>query len=236
MRLLALLVVVQIGFPLTGGRLRAADVVVTVLVGFAASVRHAVRVRGGWFAVALVGITAGVGLVAEVLGVHSGIPFGRYGYSGALGPVVAGVPLVIPLAWTWMAWPAWFCAGMVSARPRWRVPLAAVGLAAWDLFLDPQMVAQGYWHWIDRHPSLPGLPGIPLWNYLGWFAVALLLMSGLALVDRGRPTDRTPVAMYLWVFVSSYLYANAVDPSGPAWWGAVGMGLLALPVAARAFS
>jgi putative membrane protein len=235
MRLLALVIVAQIGFPLTGGRLRAADVVVTVVIGFIASVRHAARTRGVRFAVALFGITAGFGLIAELLGVHTGIPFSRYGYTGALGPVVAGVPLVIPLAWTWMAWPAWLSAGIVFSRPAPRVSLAAIGLAAWDLFLDPQMVAQGYWHWISGHPALPGVPGIPVWNYLGWLLVSLLLMAAVAGLPHGRGDDRVMVIMYLWVFVSSFLYASAVDPSGPAWWGAFGMGLLALPVAALAF-
>ena len=32
------------------------------------------------------------------------------GASGELGPKLAGVPLIIPLAWTWMAWPAWLAA------------------------------------------------------------------------------------------------------------------------------
>ena len=90
------------------------------------------------------------GFAVEALGVATGFPFGRYAYGAALGPTLLGVPLVIPLAWTWMAWPAWIAAGHLtghSAAPGGRS--AAVGLAAWDLFLDPQMVAEGYWTWAD---------------------------------------------------------------------------------------
>ena len=32
----------------------------------------------------------------------------------------------------------------------------------WDLFLDPQMVDAGHWTWRDPTPALPGVPGIPV--------------------------------------------------------------------------
>ena len=39
------------------------------------------------------------GFLAELAGVHTGLPFGRYSYSAALGPSLGGVPLVIACAW-----------------------------------------------------------------------------------------------------------------------------------------
>jgi putative membrane protein len=231
---LGVLVLAQIGYPLV--QHRAPLVVATVVLGFAISVTHAVRTRGMWVGVALVAVTTGGGLLVETLGVHTGHPFGRYGYSGALGPRLLGVPLVIPLAWTWLAWPAWLAAGRLTRRLALRIPVAGLGLAAWDLFLDPQMVAEGYWHWAHPRPGLPGVPGVPLTNYLGWLLVATLMMAVFAGAagarGAGSGRDGPMFAMYLWTFASSVLaHAVFLRLPGSAAWGALGMGLVAVPLA-----
>lgn len=235
--LLGVLVLAQIGYPLTGGSTRAALTVATVVLGYLLSVSHALLTRGPRTAVALVAVATGGGFAIEALGVATGFPFGSYDYSGELGPKLAGVPLIIPLAWTWMAWPAWLAAAkLVPPGPR-RIVLAAVGLAAWDLFLDPQMVAEGYWLWRDATPALPGLPGIPVTNYLGWLLFGLLMMTLLRplagpTVDRTGPEDHPMFALYLWTYFSSVL-AHAVFLGLPASavWGAVGMSVAAVPLA-----
>jgi putative membrane protein len=231
-------VLAEIGYPLVTDR--APLVVATVLLGFAVSVAHAVVSRGPGVGVALVMVTAGGGLLVETLGVHTGFPFGHYAYGDALGPRLSGVPLVIPLAWTWMAWPAWLAAGRLAAgvlarRTATRIAVAGLGLAAWDLFLDPQMVAEGYWHWADPHPALPGVPAVPLTNYLGWLGVATLMMAALAALTRNaRPARRADApmhALYLWTYGSAVL-AHAVFLGLPASaaWGGVAMGLVAIPL------
>jgi putative membrane protein len=235
--LLAGVALAEIGYPLADGPLRARLVVATVVIGYAASVLHAGLTHGLRMAAALVAVTTGGGFAIEALGVATGFPFGRYTYSSALGPRPAGVSWVIPLAWTWMAWPAWLAASrLVTARPA-RIAVAAVALASWDLFLDPQMVAQGYWRWRLPSPALPGVPGIPLSNYLGWLGVAVLLMAALAAVTDARPAspqDAPMLALYLWTYASSVL-AHAVF-LGLAWsalWGGLGMGAVAVPLAVR---
>ena len=45
--------------------------------------------------------------LAELLGSHTGLPFGKYHYTALLQPQIAGVPLLIPLAWMMMLPPAW---------------------------------------------------------------------------------------------------------------------------------
>jgi putative membrane protein len=231
--LLGVLVLAEIAYPLV--RDRATLVVATVLLGFAVSVAHAVTSRGPRAGTALVAVTAGGGLLVELLGVHTGVPFGRYAYGNALGPRLYGVPLVIPLAWTWMAWPAWLAAGVLTRRTAARIALAGLGLAAWDLFLDPQMVAAGYWHWTDPHPALPGMPAVPLTNYLGWLVVATLMMAALARIAPGRrPGDAPMLALYLWTFASAVL-AHAVFLHLPAsaFWGGLAMGAVAIPLAVK---
>ncbi|MFI7074048.1 carotenoid biosynthesis protein [Micromonospora sediminicola] len=250
--LLAVLVLAQICYPLTGGATRAGLTVATVVFGWLLSVGHALLTRGVRAAAALVAVATGGGFAVEALGVATGFPFGSYDYSGELGPKLAGVPLIIPLAWTWMAWPAWLTAvrltqalkggpsstGGVKKGPFLaRVALAAVGLAAWDLFLDPQMVAEGYWTWLDATPALPGLPGIPVSNYLGWLGFAVLLAAALRplagpSVDRVDGRDAPMFALYLWTYASSVL-AHAVFLRLPAsaLWGAAGMAVAAVPLA-----
>ncbi|GIJ49866.1 membrane protein [Virgisporangium aliadipatigenens] len=229
--LLGALVLVEIAYPLVPDR--DPLVVATVLLGFALSVTHAWRTRGWRTAALLVAVTTGGGFAVEALGVATCVPFGCYGYSGALGPRPGGVSWVIPLAWTWMAWPAWLVAGRLVAGFL-RVPLAGFGLAAWDVFLDPQMVAEGYWTWADPSPALPGVPGIPVGNYLGWLVVAVLMMAFLARVPPTESDDRPMYALYLWTYASSVLaHAVFLDLPGSALWGGVVMGLVAVPLGWR---
>jgi putative membrane protein len=232
---LGVLVLAQIGYPLTAGATRAALVVVTVALGFVLSVWHAATTRGVRAAAVLTAVTAGGGFAVEALGVATGVPFGAYAYSADLGPQALGVPLIIPLAWTWMAWPAWLAALRITRHPLARVVLAGVGLAAWDLFLDPQMVAEGYWTWAHPEPALPGVPGVPVGNYLGWLAVALLMMTVLATATTGEPRreDAPMYALYLWTYASQIMaHAVFLDLPASAAWGALGMGLTAVPLAA----
>ena len=234
--LLAALVLVQICYPLTGGGVRAGLTVGAVLLGWLLSVSHALLTRGVRCAAGLVAAGTLGGFAVEAVGVATGFPFGTYDYSGQLGPRLLGVPLIIPLAWTWMAWPAWLAATRLARRPPARIALAALGLAAWDLFLDPQMVAEGYWTWRDPAPALPGVPGVPVGNYLGWLGFALLLTTALARADRpAEPGADAPVlALWAWTYASSVLaHAAFLGLPGSAAWGGVVMGAVVIPLAVR---
>ena len=171
-------VLVQIVYPLVPDAVRTEITVASVLVFCAASVADAARVHGLRGAAVLLAVAGGGGLLVEAVGVHTGVPFGAYAYTGDLGAEVLGVPAVVPLAWTMMAWPA-LVVGRTLAR---RLPVALVGgvaLAAWDLFLDPQMVDAGHWTWAHPHPALPLVPGVPLTNYAGWLVVAVVMVGTL---------------------------------------------------------
>jgi uncharacterized membrane protein len=235
--LLGVLVLTQICYPLTGGGVRAGLTVATVLLGCLLSVSHALLTRGVRAAAALVATATLGGFAVEAAGVATGFPFGTYDYSGQLGPKLLGVPLIIPLAWTWMAWPAWLAALRLTSSTVGRVVLAAAGLAAWDLFLDPQMVAEGYWTWRSPTPALPGVPGIPIGNYLGWAGFALLLMAALAgasKISTAIAQDAPMLALWFWTYASSVL-AHAVFLGLPASaaWGGVLMGAVVIPLAVK---
>ena len=147
-------------------------------------------------ATAATGIAAATAAV-EHLGTTTGVPFGGYTYTGALRPQVAGVPAIVPLAWFAMAVPAREAAHAalgVRSNPVSRVALGAVALTAWDLFLDPQMVGEGYWRWarVGRYR------GIPLSNFAGWLLTSLGVMTVLevALPVARDDADTVLVAEY----------------------------------------
>ena len=232
MVLAAATVLLQIAYPLVSGQPRDTLTIITVVAFFAASVSHALVHRGPRWTALFVLITTGTGLLAESLGTSTGFPFGEYDYAGSLGWKLLSVPVVIPLAWAMMAYPCLLVGQRLAST---RVGAAAVGgfaLAAWDLFLDPQMVEAGHWTWADVQLALPGSPGIPVSNYLGWLLVAVLMVGALQLLPRRDADDRVPAALFLWTYFSSVL-ANAVFFGRPAvaLLGGIGMGLVAIPYA-----
>lgn len=119
-------------------------------------------------------IVAALSYFAELLGSATGFPFGRYHYTDLLQPQLAGVPLLIPLAWMMMLAPAWAIAKIIlgeSGRSWGFILLSACAFTAWDLFLDPQMVSWGFWVWETPGPYF----GIPVSNYFGWLLVSAIL-------------------------------------------------------------
>lgn len=237
--LLAATILVQICFPLTSGGTPALTTA-SVLLFAAAMLVDAASTHGVAAALVLLVVAGGGGLLAETIGVHTGVPFGRYDYTGTLGFEIAGVPILVPLAWIMMAWPAWNVARRLVGR-HGRTATIVVGawaLTAWDVFLDPQMVDAGHWRWEATTPALPGVEGIPLSNFGGWLLVSLLMMAVLdaALGRNGRAStlriDAVPVTAYLWTYFSSVI-AHAVFFGRPpvAVTGAVLMGVIAIPLA-----
>lgn len=227
-------VALEIGYPLLRGHPRDLLTVATVVTFFLASTSHALIWRGARWTGLLVAVTAGGGLLIEWVGTRTGLPFGHYAYAGTLGSRLAGVPLVVPLAWTMMAYPALLAARRLTSAPLARPMVAGWALASWDLFLDPQMVAAGHWRWSEVGATLPGVADVPAGNFAGWLLAAVAMM---AVLDRVLPRfaagdDRMPHALYLWTWASSVL-ANLAFFGRPAVaaWGGIGMGLVAVPLA-----
>lgn len=226
----AAMAVAQIVIPLTDRR--AGPTVVVVVAATVSAWAWAAMAWGVARAAAVLAWVVGSTLLIEWVGTTAGFPFGAYRYTGALQPQVAGVPLIVPLAWFAVGVPAlevagrvtggrvgsgrirsgrsggragrhagrsadWFSSGGPRLGPmlsRWVV--AALALTAWDLFLDPQMVAEEYWAWAGDG----AYGGIPLTNYVGWFFSALVVLAvadrivGGATVARSLPL----LALYTW--------------------------------------
>lgn len=254
----------QLAFAAAGSGPAIPLTVMSVLMFSSTAVLCAAAVGGWRLAVAIFVIGAGLGLVAEAVGVATGFPFGEYAYTGQLGPGIFGVSALVLLAWLTLAYPSVVVArrltahffpgapgadgnqGPTRAARTVRIVVAAWALTAWDVFLDPQMVAAGNWGWANPEPSLPGVPGIPITNYLGWFGLSLLMCGlmdwaidvarkrwdGRAVGVPGRSgPDTVPYTVYLWTYFTCLLgnFTFFERPS-VAVAGGIAMGIIAIPL------
>ena len=222
----------QIVWVLLPDALRDPATITSVLLMTAAGATHAVLARGWRWAAGLYGATAGLGLAVEAVGTATGVPFGDYRYADTLGPELLGVPVLIPLAWCMAAYPMLLLARRLAGSRTGVVLIGAWTITAWDLFLDPQMVGEGHWAFADPTPGLPGAPGIPLTNYVGWFLTGLLIFWVVDHLPRTQADDRMPHLLMLWIYASNVL-AAAVFFGRPAVavWGGLAMGLTVVPFA-----
>jgi putative membrane protein len=241
-------VLVQIGHPLLSGTGLRLATVLAVLLFAAASLTDAAGRFSPAVALRVLAVAGGLGLLAEALGVATGVPFGRYRYAGTLGPSALGVPLLVPLAWTMMAYPC-LLLGRRLARHHHRpvvrravaVAAGAGTLAGWDLYLDPQMVAAGHWTWAHPVPALPGVGPVPLTNTAGWLLVAAVMVLALDLAvpavpavpvpdGAGGPDDAVPAVLLGWTWLGSGLANLAFfDRPAVALYGLVAMGVTTAP-------
>lgn len=181
-----------------------------VVVGaiFVAAVAASTRSHGGR-SLAAAGAIVVVTFLVEVLGSSTGFPFGEYDYTGALTPQLFGVPVIVAFAWAGITLTVHGAVGDVRFGTRRspaivRIATMALAITAWDVFLDPQMVGEGYWRW---QPASPSFRGIPLVNYLGWLLTAVVTAT-LALVICGparRRTSSLPGITYATLAVLSTL-------------------------------
>jgi putative membrane protein len=229
--LLGALVLAQVGYSRLPERRRPPATRAILLLMLATSAAEAAAARGAR-GVAQLAASGGVGFGAELVGVRTGRPFGPYSYGPLLGRRVGGVPLLAAAAWAVMSRPAWVVAGLLDRRPAARTALAAGALTAWDVFLDPRMVRDGYWTW----PGGGSYEGVPLSNFAGWYGTALLVFATRALLDSDddpREGDGA-LALYGWTWIGE-TFATAVIwrrlPVAVA--GGAAMGAFALPALVR---
>lgn len=161
---------------------------------------------------------------AEFIGHKTGLPFGHYSYTDKLQPQIAGVPLLIPIAWFMLLPSSWVMAQLIVGerdsigKEIQFILVSALALTVWDLFLDPQMVAWGFWIW--DNPS--GYFGIPFINYFGWFLVAGLV----TVVVRPTKLEIFPLALIYGIVWFLQMIGQGViwQQVGPAIVGTLAMG------------
>jgi len=185
---------------------------VSTLVGFTFAMLHAGQREGWRRALCLLALVFAVSLLFESVGVATGLVYGPYHYTNKLGPLFLGlVPYLIPVAWFMMSYPSFVIADRLIPADwkHWQrlLSVAALGglaMTAWDLVMDPIMVASGHWVWDDLLSKSDGAyQGIPLQNFWGWWLTVFTTFALYLLISGKAP--KTPEAKFDRLAVLSYL-------------------------------
>jgi len=128
-----------------------------------------------------------IGFFAEVVGINTGLLFGDYNYGKVLGLQLLNVPLIIGINWFIII----YCCGISShtllikvinkvARDTKDPPILLKAMSVivdgaslavlFDWLMEPVAVKLGFWTW-------HGDGTIPLYNYICWFIVSMLLLT-----------------------------------------------------------
>jgi hypothetical protein len=151
------------------------------------------------FIITAIGIF-GVGFLIEVVGVHTGVIFGKYWYGQTLGVKVLQVPLVIGANWLLLI----YCSSTItelffkqlkkklSKNLRFdNVFLKAVSasflMVSLDYLIEPVAIHLDFWHWQNEQ--------IPFQNFLSWFLIAFLLNY---IILKGRSLKSNHLAILLF--------------------------------------
>ncbi|HYM40495.1 MAG TPA: carotenoid biosynthesis protein [Thermoplasmata archaeon] len=167
---------------------------------------------------------------SELLGVLTGIPYGPYAYDAMPGPSLFGiVPVFIYVAWLNIAYLAVATTTLAAGLSRFALALVDGAVAvAWDAMVDPLAVRAGYWTW-----SRPGgLYGVPLTNFLGWFAVVTVLSLAVRTAwsrDARAPARTSRVLAFIvpaLLLGSALSFAALSFDAGFLWSGLIGLAVL----------
>lgn len=115
----------------------------------------------------------------EAVGVATGWPYGDFAYVVDLGPMVAGVPIGLPVFFLPLVVNSYLLVRLLLGRrassPGLRLGATILAVLAMDVVLDPGAVALGFW----TYPDGGAFYGVPPSNYLGWVLSATVAVVGL---------------------------------------------------------
>ena len=143
------------------------------------------------------------GMLAELIGVNTGLLFGDYVYGSNLGPKVGGVPLLIGINWALLV----LCSAEIAKS--FKVPfffqaiIGATLMVFLDFFIEPVAPILDFWLWNAGEA--------PFFNFITWFILALLL--NLFYISRKIDGDRIiTIHVYLTqlVFFACLYVANLI--------------------------
>jgi putative membrane protein len=159
-------------------------------------------------------IAFATGMITEIIGVNTGLLFGRYAYGNTLGKGLISVPWLIGINWFTIM----YCCGIIlSHLQSWffsRLPVAEAVVSSrskffsfiidgamlatiFDFLLEPVAVKLGYWRWLPNGD-------IPLTNYLSWFLISTLMLTVFKLLSFPK---RNQFAVHLLIIESLFFMA-----------------------------
>jgi len=112
-------------------------------------------------------LSAAIGILAEMIGVHTGLLFGNYQYGETLGFKLAEVPLIIGINWFMLSYAFGIIVQDFKLPSYLKPAIAALLMTLLDSIIEPVATKLDYWTWESNQ--------IPISNFIGWFAIALLI-------------------------------------------------------------
>ena len=171
----------------------------TVVFGALAGLLHSIGRLGRKTAILVFVISFSISLSSELLGTSTGLPFGPYSYTNQLGyKILDLVPFNIPTSWFFMLYCSLaICGRLLPAKNDgvsrwWWALVAGFVLTAWDVSMDPAMVASVHWLW--HLPPTDNMPlwqniligghfyGMPLTNWLGWLLTGIIVARVMLMI------------------------------------------------------
>lgn len=208
------------------------------------SVFHAAYVLGWRHTLLFFGITVAVSWSYEHVGVETGLIYGAYHYTDALGLKLGHVPIIIPIAWFMMIYPSYIIANLIAGGRQkiimirgnksnnnynnnrtslqqivWLSFLSAVVMTAWDLVVDPYLSGstERAWIWEDGGQYF----GVPLHNFGGWLLTTFtiyflfqLLSEHKFQISRSRPVS-TPIILLPLIGYGAMMITNIIPGEPP---------------------
>lgn len=128
------------------------------------------------------------GLIVEMVGVETGMLFGKYHYGEGLGPKVLEVPWIIGVNWFLLTAT---CLGVLApyVKNRWLLMIvAALGTVLLDYIIEPVAINLDYWSWDNID--------VPFRNYVMWFLSAFFIQWFYSLLDF-KPDQKMSIGVLL---------------------------------------
>jgi uncharacterized membrane protein len=205
------------------------------------SIFHAAYVLGWRHTLLFFGITAAVSWSYEHVGVETGLIYGAYHYTDALGLKLGHVPIIIPIAWFMMIYPSYIIANLIGGGRQkimmmrdksnysnnrttllqilWLSFLSAVTMTAWDLVVDPYLSGptERAWIWEGGGQYF----GVPLHNFGGWLLTTFtiyflfqLLSERKFQISQYRPLP-TPIILLPLIGYGAMMITNIIPGEPP---------------------
>lgn len=155
-------------------------------------------------------------LLFESFAIYTGVPYGSFEYSSALGPKFFGLAAwCVPFAWIPLVLMSGSLASFFVKKKIDRVLVGTVILLIADMVIDPVAVKLGFWIWENSGSYY----GIPVINFLGW-AVSGIVGIAIFIYGSGKHLSHVSILgnsssalMSLAFFAGISVYFNMWIPA-----------------------
>ena len=145
------------------------------------------------------------GLLVEILGVNTGMIFGKYYYGNVLNPKILGTPLIIGLNWLFLVYVSTSIIDDLTINSIAKVFLASIIMVIYDVILEQVAGNLDMWYWYTDN--------IPLKNYISWFVIAVIFVSIIKFfkIETENKLSFTLLSTQFFFFLGLLIYFRAVQ-------------------------